>query len=103
MRLLPGKGGRAGAILLAAAALAPRATAGEFEGLPKGPGQEETYYACVACHSTAIIKQQRLSRRVWDEVLVWMVEEKGMPELDPDQRKLILDYLAEHFGANVPR
>ncbi|MDP6953158.1 MAG: cytochrome c, partial [Alphaproteobacteria bacterium] len=67
------------------------------------PGQETVETLCVACHSIAIVAQQRLSRRVWDEVMVWMVEEQGMPELDEDELAAVLDYLAENYGPDVPR
>jgi cytochrome c len=66
---------------------------------PAGPGQAETGLLCNACHSLAIVKQQRLSRDVWDKLLDWMVEEQGMAEQTPERRLLILDYLAAHFGA----
>ncbi len=75
----------------------------DFGGLPEGEGRVETYAHCVACHSTMIIRQQRLARRTWDEVLDWMVEEKGMAPLAPDVRAKVLDYLAEQFGVDVPR
>ena len=65
---------------------------------PAGAGREETGYACIACHSLAIVKQQGLSREDWDDLLDWMIEEQGMAELETDERSLILDYLAEHFG-----
>lgn len=70
----------------------------DFDGLPEGEGRLETYQNCVACHSTAIIRQQNLSRRTWDEVLDWMVEEQGMWEMAPEVREAVLDYLAEQFG-----
>ena len=70
----------------------------EWDGLPPGPGREEVFYACAACHSLAIVKQQGLSRDSWDESLDWMVEEQGMEELDPEERELILGYLSEVFG-----
>jgi cytochrome c len=76
--------------------------ADEFEGLVPGPGQEEVYYSCVGCHSTRIVQQQGLSRDAWDELLVWMVEEQGMPEPDPPERTLILDYLAQNYGPDRP-
>jgi cytochrome c len=70
----------------------------EYDGLPEGLGREKVFYACQACHSLAIVKQQGLDRESWDETLVWMVEEQGMGPLDPEERKLVLDYLATHFG-----
>lgn len=66
---------------------------------PAGPGQVEAGVLCNACHSLAIVKQQQLSRDVWDKLLDWMVAEQGMAEQTPERRLLILDYLAEHFGA----
>ncbi len=72
--------------------------ADEYGGLPEGLGREEVFYACQACHSLAIVKQQGLDRESWDETLVWMVEEQAMGPLNPEERKLVLDYLATHFG-----
>lgn len=65
---------------------------------PAGPGREEAGAVCNACHSLAIVKQQRLPRARWDKLLDWMVEEQGMPEQPPERRALILEYLATHFG-----
>ena len=55
---------------------------------------------CQACHSLAIVKQQGLDRESWDEALVWMVKEQAMPPIDPENRKLVLDYLTTHYGAD---
>jgi cytochrome c len=70
----------------------------DWGGLPPGPGREEVYYGCQACHSLRIVVQQGLSRDSWDETLVWMVDEQGMPELEPEEHELILDYLAKNYG-----
>jgi cytochrome c len=75
----------------------------DLGGLPAAPGQEETYYSCNACHSIRLVTQQRLSRERWDELLDWMVEKQGMAELDPEDRGIILDYLATYYGRYVPR
>lgn len=72
----------------------------DYGGLPEGPGRELVFGICQICHSLAIVKQQGLDRESWDETLVWMVEEQGMPSLDPKIRKLILDYLVTHYGRN---
>ena len=72
----------------------------DYGGLPEGPGREEVFYSCQACHSLAIVKQQGLDRETWDEALVWMVEEQEMEPLEPEDRNLILDYLATHYGVN---
>lgn len=71
----------------------------EFEDLPDAPGAEETYYLCSACHSIALVKQQRLSDARWDYLWTWMIEEQGMPEQDDETRDTILSYLKQHFSS----
>jgi mono/diheme cytochrome c family protein len=65
--------------------------------LPPGDGREEAFYACTACHSTALIRRSGLSRAAWDGLMDWMVEKQNMTPLDPAQRTLIVDYLAQAF------
>lgn len=65
-------------------------------------GADITYGYCIACHSERIIAQQGLTRERWDELLVWMVEKQGMPELPEEDRETILDYLAEHYNTDRP-
>ncbi|KGJ05329.1 hypothetical protein SAMN04487972_10631 [Paracoccus halophilus] len=75
------------------------AASAEFGGLPDAPGAEETYYQCVACHSTEIIKQQRITDARWDDLWGWMVEQQGMVEPEPEIRAAILGYLKTHFSS----
>ncbi len=75
----------------------------DWQGLPPGPGREEVFYLCQACHSLAIVKQQGLDRESWDETLVWMVEEQEMPEPEPEERERILGYLSTHFGRDTSK
>lgn len=94
----------AGVMLLAS--FAPAVAADDealLESLPEGPGKDETFYLCHTCHSFRLVRQQRLSRPHWDELLDWMVEEQGMPEIVGEERELILDYLGAHYGEDVPR
>ena len=70
--------------------------------LHPAPGAQLTYDRCIACHSERIIAQQGQTRDGWDEILVWMVEEMGMPELEAEERNLILDYLAAHYNPDRP-
>lgn len=70
------------------------------EVLPEGRGREETFYRCVACHSTAVIRRSGLSRERWDELMDWMAERHGMPPLEGEDRQIIVGYLA---GAFPPR
>lgn len=67
------------------------------EDLPPGKGREEMFYACVVCHSSALIRQQGMSRERWDQTLDWMTEKHGMAPPEPDERALIVDYLATTF------
>lgn len=71
----------------------------DFENLPDTAGMEDTYYQCVACHSTAIIKQQHLTDARWDYLWGWMVKEQGMPETDAETKEVILTYLKKHFSS----
>ena len=64
---------------------------------PKGETAEEVGYFCMACHSLAIIAQQGLDRKRWDDVMQWMVEDHGMPELDDETHRRFVDFLAESF------
>lgn len=68
-----------------------------IDSLPPGKGQEETFYLCAACHGTALIKQQGLTRELWDASVQLMIDRHGMPQPDAADREIILDYLAEHF------
>lgn len=70
----------------------------EYLGLPDKPGREEVAGYCGACHSLRLVVQQGLTRTAWEELLVWMVEEQGMEKLEPEDEKLVLEYLAEYVG-----
>lgn len=66
--------------------------------LPHGEGREDVFYLCSACHSIKTVVQQKLSRDMWDKTLDYMVAEQGMPELDEEDRLIILNYLAIHVS-----
>lgn len=96
------KTARAALALVSALLLVTTVEASEFGVLVEGKGAEETYYACSGCHSEKLVAQQGLTRERWDELIEWMIEEQGMPELVDSERKLILDYLAENYGPDRP-
>lgn len=78
---------------------APQAAEAEdFGGLPEDEGREEVHAICSACHSLRLVTQQGLTAQRWDELMDWMTEKQGMPELTPDMRQRVVSYLAEHFG-----
>jgi cytochrome c len=66
--------------------------------LPQGAGREDVAAICAACHSLSIVRQQGLDEDRWDELMTWMTEKQGMPELEAQQRKNVVSYLAKHFG-----
>jgi len=90
-----------------AAAAPERPAPGEHgdtvETLPEGPGREETFYACTACHGTLIVKQQGMTRTQWDASIDWMIERHGMARPDQAEREVILDYLAAQFPQRTRR
>jgi len=67
------------------------------DSLPPGNGQEQTFYTCAACHGTALIKAQGLSREMWDQSFQLMIDKHNMAEPDKADRELIVDYLAQNF------
>lgn len=73
-----------------------------IEELPAGPGRDETFYACTACHNFKLVAQQGMSRQRWNDTLTWMTERQGMPALEGADRELILDYLAAHYPQTEP-
>ncbi|MDE0149433.1 MAG: hypothetical protein OXM58_13770 [Rhodospirillaceae bacterium] len=70
----------------------------DYEGMPPGDGRDEVFAYCSACHSMKLVTQQGLTRADWAEVLVYMVEEHEMAEIEPEDEKLVLDYLARFYG-----
>ncbi len=70
--------------------------------LHAAPGAQITYDLCTGCHSEMIIAQQGQTRENWDEILVWMVDEMGMPELIEEERDQILDYLGTYYNPDRP-
>lgn len=71
--------------------------------LPEGIGKDETEAYCGACHSMRLVVQQGQTREGWDELLEYMVEEHAMEPLPVNDRKLVLDYLAENYGVKRKR
>ncbi|WP_431284819.1 hypothetical protein ACQW02_08405 [Humitalea sp. 24SJ18S-53] len=84
-------------VVAAAAPSAPPTGEETVDILPEGPGREETFLACTACHSTALIRRSGFNRESWDGLMDWMVEKQAMNPLDPDMRRVIVDYLAASF------
>jgi hypothetical protein len=64
--------------------------------LPDGPGKGAAETACLPCHSSDIIRQQRLTRAQWTGTLTKMV---NWGTAIPDgQKDALLEYLVTNFG-----
>lgn len=83
-----------GLSLTAAAQEAPVETP---DVLPAGLGRDETFYVCTACHGSAIVRQQGMTREVWEQTIDIMIQRQQMAPLDAPLRALIADYLAASF------
>jgi len=70
--------------------------------LPEGPHRAVVEETCTPCHSAAIILQNRMSRKRWDETITWMQEQQGLEKLTPTVRNQILDYLEAVRGMASP-
>jgi hypothetical protein len=85
------------ALLIAGSLGSPVVRAAEEnpEQLPAGPGRDEAFYTCSACHAYRLVAAQSMSRDRWDETMTLMTEKHGMQKIEGEERRLILDYLAK--------
>ena len=72
------------------------------EEFAAGPGRDETFYACTACHGFKLVAAQGLSRAQWDESLTWMTTRHNMADIQGADRDLILGYLETHYPPRAP-
>jgi hypothetical protein len=84
---------------LSSSVMAETFTPGEErqEDYPDAPGREQAFYACIACHGFKLVAQQGQTRQQWDDTLNFMTTRHGMPPIDGDLRKTVLDYLETAF------
>ena len=71
-------------------------------GLLAGDGLELVKANCTACHSSALILQNRFTREGWHSKIEWMQETQGLWELGGNEA-IILDYLAANYAPEAPR
>lgn len=74
----------------------------EPDEFPPGPGRDDTFYACSACHGFKLVAQQGMNRRQWEDSLQWMTEKHGMQPLPDKDRTIVLDYLEQAFPPRAP-
>jgi hypothetical protein len=68
----------------------------ELGELPAGPMKPLADQACLHCHSSDMIRQQKLNEKQWTAEITKMVGwGAAVPE---DQRAALIAYLLEHFG-----
>jgi hypothetical protein len=72
------------------------------EDYPAGPGRDEAFYACTACHGFKLVAQQGMTRRQWEESLQWMTDKHNMSPLPAKERQFVLDYLEATFPPRQP-
>jgi hypothetical protein len=73
------------------------------EEFAAGPGREDTFYACTACHNFKLVAQQGMNRRQWDETITLMSEKHGMPKLEGKERETVLNYLETAYPQTASR
>lgn len=77
-------------------------TVSDWGGLRPDYGREETYYFCSPCHSDARIRTARKSRDEWSATIDRILKQYPYEPMEPQEREIILDYLAKQYGPNVP-
>lgn len=80
---------------LAAAASAAIAADGvrTLDDLPQGAGRDALARRCVTCHDLGVVLAQGRTRSEWADAVAVMVDRGAV--VSDDDRKLLLDYLAE--------
>lgn len=101
---MPSRGAKALAALLAlplSVAAAQPAVEKSLEPAGKpatmDSGAELVRAHCSACHSLALVAQNRMSREGWQNTIRWMQEKQGLWDLG-EAEAVILDYLERNYG-----
>ena len=64
---------------------------------PEGPGRDQTFYFCTACHGFKLVAAQGQARPQWEDTLDFMTQRHSMPKLEGADRKVVVDYLTAAF------
>jgi len=68
---------------------------------PPGDGKSIADQACLACHATDMVRQQRLTEKQWAaEVTKMAVWGADIPQ---DKREELVAYLVNNFGPGAPK
>jgi hypothetical protein len=68
--------------------------------LPSGPAQAKVQTACLECHESRIILQQRLSKAAWLKEVDKMI--KWGAVVEPEDKDAFVDYLSTNFPPDKP-
>jgi hypothetical protein len=72
------------------------------EEFSPGPGRDETFYACTACHGFKLVAQQGMTRAQWDDSINLMIRRHNMPPPDDKDRAVLLNYLEATYPPRAP-
>ena len=73
---------------------------GQSPALPPGPAQAKVRTACLECHDSSIIVQQRLSKAAWTKEVDKMIKWGALVEAA--DRDSFIDYLSTNFPSDKP-
>ena len=73
------------------------------EDFAAGPGRDETFYTCTACHGFKLVAQQGMTRAQWEDSINLMIRRHNMPTLDGKDRDVVLNYLEAAYPPRAPR
>ena len=66
------------------------------QALPEGKGKEVVEEQCTVCHGTSNFTSARFNRKDWEYVVNDMIDRGAF--INDEEKKIIVDYLTEHFG-----
>lgn len=69
-------------------------------GLPDGPMQNKARTACLMCHDSHIIVQQRLGKTAWGKEVDKMIKWGAI--VSPSDRDPLVDYFSTNFSTDKP-
>ena len=72
-------------------------------GLKIDTGWNDVRIHCGACHSYALVTQQRADRPTWQGWIRWMQDTQNLWQFDPATEGRILDYLAKNYPPQANR
>lgn len=67
-----------------------------LRSLPAGAGKTTAEGACLPCHSSDILLQQRLTEKQWTATVEKMI--RWGAAVPDDQKAPLIAYLSKHFG-----